>query len=77
MTNQNRVLKLNAEDSRAFAEAILNPKEPNTALKKAFRKYQQAIDAGELRSDITVELVGDEYEWGETLGYEEFKQEDQ
>ena len=31
ISNHN-VLKLNAEDSRAFADAILNPKEPNEAL---------------------------------------------
>jgi uncharacterized protein (DUF1778 family) len=35
------ILKLNAEDSRAFVEAILNPKEPNAALKKAMRRHQQ------------------------------------
>lgn len=35
------VLKLNAEDSRAFVEAILNPKEPTDALKKAMRRHQQ------------------------------------
>jgi uncharacterized protein (DUF1778 family) len=37
------VLKLNAEDSRAFAEAILNPKEPNDALKKAAAWYKQEM----------------------------------
>jgi hypothetical protein len=66
LTNQNRVLKLNAADSKAFAEAILNPKEPNAALKKAARRYKQAIDAGELLSDITPELV-----WGKPVGEEE------
>ncbi len=37
------VLKLNAEDSRAFAEAILNPAEPNEALKKAMRRHKQEL----------------------------------
>jgi uncharacterized protein (DUF1778 family) len=35
------VLKLNAEDSKAFVEAILNPKEPTDALKKAMRRHHQ------------------------------------
>jgi uncharacterized protein (DUF1778 family) len=35
------VLKLSAEDSRAFAEAILNPAEPNEALLKAMRRHHQ------------------------------------
>jgi uncharacterized protein (DUF1778 family) len=42
ISNHN-VLKLNAEDSRAFADAILNPKEPNEALKKAMRRHQQEL----------------------------------
>lgn len=43
------VLKLNAEDSRAFVEAILNPKEPNDALKQAMRRHQQEF--GNVSSD--------------------------
>jgi uncharacterized protein (DUF1778 family) len=35
------VLKLSAEDSRAFAEAILNPAEPNEVLKAAAKRYKQ------------------------------------
>jgi uncharacterized protein (DUF1778 family) len=35
------VLKLSAEDSKAFVEAILNPKEPTDALKKAMRRHHQ------------------------------------
>jgi uncharacterized protein (DUF1778 family) len=35
------VLKLSAEGSRAFAEAILNPKEPNQKLKDAAIRYKQ------------------------------------
>ena len=42
ISNHN-VLKLNAEDSRAFADAILNPKQPNAALKKAAAWYKQEL----------------------------------
>jgi uncharacterized protein (DUF1778 family) len=35
------VLKLSAEDSKAFAEAILNPKEPNQKLKDAAARYKR------------------------------------
>jgi uncharacterized protein (DUF1778 family) len=37
------VLKLSAEGSRAFADAILNPKEPNQKLKDAMKRHQQVI----------------------------------
>jgi uncharacterized protein (DUF1778 family) len=37
------VLKLSAEGSRAFAEAILNPKEPTQKLKEAMKRHQQVI----------------------------------
>ena len=42
ISNHN-VLKLNAEDSRAFADAILNPKDPNEVLKKAAAWYKQEL----------------------------------
>lgn len=38
-----KVLKLSAEGSRAFAEAILNPKEPTQKLKDAMKRHQQVI----------------------------------
>jgi uncharacterized protein (DUF1778 family) len=41
--SKHNILKLNAEDSKAFAEAILNPKEPNEALKKAMRRHKQEL----------------------------------
>jgi uncharacterized protein (DUF1778 family) len=37
------VLKLSAEGSRAFAEAILNPREPNQKLKEVMKRHQQVI----------------------------------
>jgi uncharacterized protein (DUF1778 family) len=42
ISNHN-VLKLSAEGSRAFAEAILNPKEPNQKLKDTMKRHQQVI----------------------------------
>jgi uncharacterized protein (DUF1778 family) len=36
-----QTLKLGIEDSRAFVDAILNPKEPNEALKKAVKRYKE------------------------------------
>ncbi len=37
------VLKLSAEASRAFAEALLNPPAPTSALKAAMKRHQQEI----------------------------------
>lgn len=34
-----RTIRLGAEDSRVFAEALLNPREPNTRLKAAAQRY--------------------------------------
>jgi uncharacterized protein (DUF1778 family) len=36
-----QTLKLGIEDSKAFVEAILNPAEPNEALKKAAARYKK------------------------------------
>jgi uncharacterized protein (DUF1778 family) len=36
-----QTLKLGIEDSRAFVDAILNPKEPNEALKNAVKRYKE------------------------------------
>jgi len=35
---------LNAEESRVFAEALLNPREPNKRLRAAARRYREMID---------------------------------
>ncbi len=37
-----RIIRLSAEDSRAFAEALLNPREPDEKLQAAARRYLQA-----------------------------------
>lgn len=39
--HQHQSLQLNQEDSVAFVEAILNPPEPNSALKEAAAEYKQ------------------------------------
>ena len=38
-------IRLNAADSRAFADAILNPREPNEKLRAAARRYIKTIGA--------------------------------
>jgi len=40
---RHRVLKLSRDDANAFVEAILNPPEPNDALKAAFREHKQVF----------------------------------
>ncbi len=41
--DNHKILKLSAEGSRAFADAILHPKEPNQKLKAAMKRHQQVI----------------------------------
>jgi uncharacterized protein (DUF1778 family) len=41
--DNHQILRLSAEGSRAFAEAILNPKEPNQKLKDAAAWYKREI----------------------------------
>ncbi|MDB9313264.1 DUF1778 domain-containing protein [Spirulina sp. CS-785/01] len=43
---QHKTLKLNAEDSQAFVNSLLNPPEPNTALKSAALRYQNTFGNG-------------------------------
>jgi uncharacterized protein (DUF1778 family) len=40
---QHQTLKLNLEDSEAFVDAVLNPTEPNEALKALALRYRQEI----------------------------------
>jgi uncharacterized protein (DUF1778 family) len=40
---ENQTIRLNAEDSRAFAEALLNPREPNARLDAAAQRYLKRI----------------------------------
>lgn len=39
-----QMVRLNAEESRAFAEALLNPREPTDRLRAAARRYLEAIE---------------------------------
>ncbi|HYS49827.1 MAG TPA: DUF1778 domain-containing protein [Xanthobacteraceae bacterium] len=38
-----QIIRLSAEDSRAFAEALLNPRKPNEKLRAAARRYRGMI----------------------------------
>ena len=40
---EDQVLRLNVEDSEALIKTLLNPPEPNDALKTAFLMYEQVI----------------------------------
>ncbi len=41
---EHEVITLSARDSRAFAEALLNPPPPNERLRAAFARYQQEVE---------------------------------
>lgn len=43
---QHQTLKLNLEDSEAFVNALLNPPQPNDALKAAAQRYKKEITDG-------------------------------
>ena len=38
-----QVIRLGAKDSRAFAEALLRPREPNARLRAAARRYAEKV----------------------------------
>lgn len=40
------VIRLSVEDQRLFADAILNPPEPNAALRRAFEKHRELFGSG-------------------------------
>jgi uncharacterized protein (DUF1778 family) len=42
---QHQTLKLSGEDSEAFVDAILNPPQPNEALKSAAFRYKKLLSA--------------------------------
>jgi len=43
---QTEILRLSVEDQKQIADAILNPPEPNAALKKAAKKYRELFGEG-------------------------------
>ncbi len=40
---ETQIIRLSVEDQRIFAEAILNPPEPNDALRRAFESHRRLI----------------------------------
>lgn len=38
--SRGQVIRLNTDDSRAFAQALLNPRKPNKKLRAAARRYR-------------------------------------
>ncbi len=40
---EHNVISLTARDSAAFAEALLNPREPNEALREAFARHAREV----------------------------------
>ena len=43
---EHNVISLTARDSAAFAEALLNPREPNEALREAFARHTREVIDG-------------------------------
>lgn len=43
LIREHNIIKLSVEDSERFAQALLNPPEPNAALKLAAKEYQAFI----------------------------------
>lgn len=43
---ENETIALSAADSKVLCDALINPQEPNTALRKAFAKRKDKICAG-------------------------------
>ena len=44
---QTEIIRLSLEGQRQIAEAILNPPEPNKALKKAVKRYRELFGAAD------------------------------
>lgn len=38
-----QIIRLNAKESRAFAQAVLNPRAPNQKLRTAARRYMETM----------------------------------
>lgn len=43
LSEEPQMIRLNATDSRALAEALLNPRKPNTRLEAAAQRYLKLI----------------------------------
>ncbi len=44
-SREQRIVTLTARDSAAFAEAMLNPREPNAALRAAFDRHAKEVSS--------------------------------
>ena len=44
VSEDDRIVRLSAEDSVRFAETLLNPAEPNEALKRAMRSHAKKVE---------------------------------
>ncbi len=44
LVESSHVIRLSVEDQRRFAEALINPPEPNEAMKRAAQQYRLLID---------------------------------
>jgi uncharacterized protein (DUF1778 family) len=44
---EHNVITLTKRDSMAFAEALLNPRQPNADLRAAFARYSQEVESGD------------------------------
>lgn len=42
---ETQIIRLNAQDSRAFAQALVNPKKPNEKLRAAAQRYLERFGA--------------------------------
>ena len=40
-----QIIRLNAQDSRRFADALLNPRKPNKRLRAAARRYMEKFES--------------------------------
>lgn len=43
VVERHEMIRLNAEQSRAFVEALMNPPPPNAALRRAFRDHERTV----------------------------------
>ena len=43
LVKEGRAIRLSREDSRRVIEALLNPKPPTTAMKKAMKEYRESV----------------------------------
>ena len=41
---ETQIIRLSVEDQRVFAEAIINPPEPNDVLRRAFQRHRDLIE---------------------------------